>query len=260
MSAEFQPKQGMSTKKKWMIGCGGCLGVIIIGAIALAVLGSMGVNALKEASGSSVKEIFGASYKPEAEGYMAFGLPLKQGKFRSMAMMINGNRKLSVVAIDIDNLSDKPLLKSGQQELKKTIDTSDANERRNFLLVFEGALKQVSREIINSSRSGSSKIDDIQFQSTQFLSLDKSKLLPVGNAVVETSQRGKIFYSPSVVAMAPEMDKTGNHVVCLVVTNLNSVSEDPNTDFSEAQKSLREEVLSIVKNSELDDRLTLQGS
>lgn len=235
MNAEFQPKQGMSTKKKWMIGCGGCLGVVIIGAIALAVLGSMGVNALKEASGSSVKEIFGPSYKPEAAGYMAFGLPLKQGKLRSMAMMISQARNLSVIAFDVNaDALDTAVLKSGKPDQ------------------IAAYLKKTSEEITDSTRNSSSKIEGIEFKSVELLPLVKGKNLAVGNAVVKASKRGAMAYMPSAVALIPE---AGNHMVILVATDPNTASTDAGADFSEAQKSLRDEVSNIVKASELDDRL-----
>ncbi len=236
MNAELnQPKPGMTTKKKWIIGCGGCLGVVIIGAIALAVLGGLGFNALKEASGSSVKEIFGASYKPETAGYQAIGLPLKQGKLKNMVLLLNAEQGWFVVALDMEaKAADMQVLKSGKPELIRTY------------------LEKTSAEVSDSAQGGSSKIQDLRFNPAQLVPVGKGKTMPVAAAVAELEGKKGKAYGPAVAALVPE---AGQHLVVLVATSPAQSSTDPNADFSAEQKNLQDLVLKIVKDSELDDRL-----
>ena len=88
--------QGMSTKKKWIIGCGGCLVVVVIIGIILAVLIGKGVTDFMKNSDETSKAVFGETLP---EGYMTFGLPIpsKDGKVH-MAMLVSKDGDTMVMA------------------------------------------------------------------------------------------------------------------------------------------------------------------
>src|SRR5687767_14657693 len=107
-----EQKQGMSTKKKWLIGCGGCLGVLLVLAIVISILAGLGFNKLKDVSSQSVQNVFGSSFKPAP--YMAFGLPLAQKNLKNMVMMIDQGSGVTIFAVDTEVAErEARILKSG---------------------------------------------------------------------------------------------------------------------------------------------------
>lgn len=227
------PKAGMSTQKKWLIGCGGCLGALIILAIILAVIGWFVGNTVKDVSNKSVQEIFGPTYKPE--GYMAVGLPLGQANVKNMVMLLDTQRGKMLIAIDMKlRANDMHMIKAGQPEQVKKY------------------LEQTSEEI-SKGNSGSSKVQDIRFDSIESVALMPGGVkFPLANATVTAERRNQTAYSPAVAALIPEAD---DKMVVLVATDPNHSSTDSQADFTEEQKTLREEVLQIIRDSDLDDRL-----
>jgi hypothetical protein len=229
-----EQKQGMSTRKKWLIGCGGCLGVVLIVAIALAVLAGMGVNALKDVSNESVSAIFGKDFKPEPN--TAMGLPLGQKELKNMVFMFDQKRGLTVFAIDTEvSPTDARLLKSG-----------DSKQIETFL-------KHMSEEATSHNNSSSSaRLRDIHFNATGTVTLPNGKHFPVSKATMEAEKRGETTYSPTVAALIPEAN---NRLITIIALEPNSASSEPDTDFSHAQANLQTEVVRLVSNSALDDRL-----
>lgn len=238
MNAEMDssPKSGMSTQKKWLIGCGGCLGVLVILAIVLTALAWFVGNAVKDVSNKSVQQIFGPNYK--AEGYTAIGLPLGQANVKNMVLLINPQQGKTLVALDMAvSPSDMQVIKSGQQaQVKKYLETTST---------------QISQS--SSARSGSTKVEDIRIDAIESVALQPGgKQLPLANATVKAEQRKQISYSPAVAALIPEAN---NRMVVLIATDPQTSTTDNQADFSSQQKTLRDEVLQIIKDSDLDERL-----
>jgi hypothetical protein len=227
-------KQGMSTQKKWLIGCGGCLGVLLLIAVVLAVLAGMGVDALKNVSNQSVTEIFGKEFKPEP--YKAMGLPLGQKNLKNMVLLIEPKSGRTLFAVDT------ALSPSDAQQLEST----DPKH-------IEAFLKHMSEEITShSSRTSSSRLRNIRFDATTTITLPNGKHLPLTKATVEAERHGAVAYSPAVATLIPE----ANHrLITLISLDPNSGSSQANTDFSDTQADLQKELVHIISNSALDDRL-----
>lgn len=228
-----QPK-GMSTRKKWLIGCGGCLGVLVVLTVIIVVAASMGWDALQKASGGSVKAIFGESY--DTTGYTAMGLPLNQAQVKNMALLLSNDRSSMIFAIDTQaSQAEVDILESGNQE--------------QLQAYFKGLAGQFLK---SSASQSSSKLRDIQFAEPHYATLEAGKRYPIVYATVEGESKGKVIYMPCVVALLPE---TGNRVVSLISMAPKAASETPLPSFKDDQTQLDAELSRLIKDSELDDRL-----
>lgn len=242
MSTELvnEPSQGMSTRKKWLIGCGGCLGLIVILAIIITIIVAMGWDALNKASGQSVKEIFGPSYN--SSGYTAMGLPLGQPKTKNMAMLIGPDGSSIIFAIDT--------ISSPEQE-KVLLSQNPAMAQQFFS-------RMGSEFIANpSARSGASKLRSIQFDTPHYISLGPHKSYPVVYAIVEAKRSGKTSFMPCVAVMVPE----ANHrLITLISMAPKAAAAEVKASFRDDQAELEAELGRLIKDSELDDRLVSSQS
>jgi hypothetical protein len=225
---------GMSTQKKWLIGCGGCLAVLLVIAVAVSVLANLGMNALKNVSNQSVGNIFGKTFNPAP--YTAMGLPLGQKNLKNMVLLLNRPRGVMIFAVDTTlSATDAKLLESGDPKQ------------------VEAFLRRMSAEVTHrGNSSGSSHLRDIRFNVTQTVALTNGKRLPISKATMEAEKRGAIVYSPTTAAVIPEEN---HQLVALIAMNPNSNSPEPDTDFSHEQADLQTEILRIVSSSALADRL-----
>ncbi len=229
------PKPGWSTGKKWLVGCGGCLGLIVIIVIALGILAGMGVSQLQKMSGESVSEIFGSNYKPTE--YTALGIPLQTQKLKQVAMLINAQKGLVVFAAKA-TLTDKEFTElrneTGQQDFLKSIEALAKSNQQNGQ---NGKVKSMRLDKLYNHKIGPLK---------QFI---------VGNATLTLEKKdGSTSYSPISAAIIPETD---NNLVVLAALNGQAQSSDPAAKFETEQKNLEEEVFKIIQDSELDDRVSL---
>jgi hypothetical protein len=229
-------------KKWWIIGCGGCLLVTLLMAIAIVLLAGAGVNSLKGASEGAVQDVFGAHFKPPA-GYVSIGLPIgklgTRSEVRNIVLLVNGKEDLSVIAIDKT---------AGRFE-------TDALGSHNPAKVDDYMKRSVDTLIAESGRSSSSsKLNDMQFSGgTQFVPLANGKKIPCRTGVAEMSHRGRIVYGPAVVALVPE---ASNRVVSLLMLGGNHAADgDAQNDFSSGQKDIEARLIQIIQDSDLDDRV-----
>lgn len=229
------PKPGMSTQKKWLIGCGGCLGVLVLLAIVLGVLGWFFGNSLKDMSNKSVQDIFGPNYQPE--GYMAIGMPVGQANVKNMVMLLDTRQGKMLIGLDMG-------VKPGDMQIIKS---GNAAQIQKYL-------EQTSAQINESSAAGgNAKVQDIRFDTIESVALKPGGIkFPVANTTVQAERKGQISYSPAVAALIPE---AGNKLVVLVAADPKNSSSDSQADFSEEQKTLKTEVLQVIQDSDLDDRL-----
>ena len=241
MSTEYvgeQPKSGMSTRKKWLIGCGGCLGLLALIGIMITVLVSMGWNTLQKVSGDSVKDIFGKSY--DTSGYTALGLPL--GEQVRMAMLIAADQSSIIMAMETKaKPADYEKLMSSKPEVIQQY--------------FEGMSEQFLAQ--SSQGSSSAKIEELKLEALHFGKLPAGKQYPIIYATAKTQSKGQIAYMPAVVVVIPEAQ---NKVVSLISTAPKSTTEDSAADFKADQKALETELDRVIRDSELDDRLVTEKS
>lgn len=228
-----EPK-GMSTRKKWLIGCGGCLGLFVILTLIIVVAASMGWDALQKASGGSVKAIFGESY--DTTGYTTMGLPLNQKQVKNMAMLLSNDQGSMIVAIDT-------------QASQAEVDILESGNPEQLQAYFKGLGGQFLK---SSASQGRSKLRDIQFAEPHYAQLENGKRYPIVYATVEGENKDKMIYMPCVVVLVPE---TGNRVISLISLAPKAASETPLPSFKEDQAQLDAELSRLIKDSELDERL-----
>jgi hypothetical protein len=231
-------KQGMSTQKKWLIGCGGCLGVVVLVAAVVAALAGLGFNALKDVSNQSVQSMFGKSFNPDP--YMAMGLPLEQKNLRNMVMLLNQQRGITIIGMDTE-------LSETEADVLKSGDPKD----------IEAYLKRMGAQATASSGGGSSQMRDVRFEGLTTVQLKNGKSFPLSRATVEAERRGTVSYSPAVAALLPQPD---NRLVVLIALDPINAASKPDADLSHPQAALQTEVVRIVNDSELDDRLASAGA
>lgn len=234
--ASDQSPKGMSTGKKWLIGCGGCLTVLVVLAIVAVVLVSNGWNALQKGSSESVKKLFGDSYN--SEGYLAFGMPLNKPVNGSMVMMMSTDQSVMIFALDTAGLGQQLSLlqKADDKALQTFFDT-------------------VGKDFVNSAQArqgATGKFQGLTFQKPHFVTLSAQKRYPVVYAVMETEKQGQTTFVPVTAAFIPESTDHGVLLLALSPTQSSTVAD---TNFESVQKGLEEKLNVLVKDSELDDRL-----
>jgi hypothetical protein len=238
---EDKPQKG-GAKKWWLIGCGGCLGLLLIVAAAVVALCGLGVNALKETSGKAASDIFGPHYQPT--DYQVIAFPI--GQFAPDTHMLNfamllptHGKGTAVFAFDtqISN-ADVHAIKSRDPKRIATY------------------LQTMSDKMIAASHrsSSSSRINGVQFGKTMLVTLENGKQFAINGAVAELERRGKVIYAPSVAALVPEAQ---NRLVTLfAVGNQENQPADMQTqNFKPEQAVLGEDLKTIIQDSALDERL-----
>ena len=225
-----------STKKKWVVGCSGCLGVVVLLVAGIGVLAGMGVNSLMQVSNEAVGSIFGPSYKPA--NYMAMGLPISSKSMQGMAMLINQRKGSLVFAVQTKLPEDQlAILRSGQLQQMQTV------------------VKKLADDAIADSQqreSSSGKLQSFRLDKIYNLSLAPNKIYTVCNATLEVEKRGAVSYSPTSVALIPEANDS---LVVLATFSSSNTSTSADTHFDSEQNEMQQEVLQVIKDSELDDRL-----
>lgn len=226
---------GMSTRKKWLIGCGGCLGAMVVLTLIMGIALFMGWNALQKASGDSIKDIFGPSY--DTTGYKAFGLPINQKNFKRVALLLSNDG--STIIFAIDTVGTPAEIKVLQNGTKEQLDAYFKTMGSQFL---KGA----------SAQDRTSKLRDIQFAESHYAKLDGGKHYPVVYMTVEGANKGKVGFIPGVFTLIPE---ASNEIVALVALAPKATAPEPLPSFKEDQALLEAELGRMIKDSELDDRL-----
>jgi hypothetical protein len=234
---EQGPKNGWSTKKKWVVGCSGCLGMVLLLAIGLAVLAGMGVNSVMNVSNQGVATIFGPSYKPN--NYMAMGLPINNRSVKAMALLI-GQDKGSLLFAFQTSLPEKQIriLQSGKVQLMQPL------------------LNRMADEAVASAQSSGSsaeKINALQLTRIYNLNLSPDKVYIVCNATIEVEKKGVTYYAPMAITLLPE---PAGQLAILAMMNTKDSSSSEDTNFAPVHEEMQKQLLQLITDSELDDRLS----
>jgi hypothetical protein len=220
--------------KKWLIGCGGCLIVLILLVAGIIALGGLGFNYMKQASEKTTQELLGKKYEPPAN-YTVIGLPWGQKDLKSVILMVDAQRGTTLMLID-------------------TLIPSDANK-----LLKEGKPDQISQfiqEVSHKATSGPGSkgtqvnVSDLRLESVQTAKLKNGKTFPLCTA--KTFEKNKGTYSPVVIAMLPEAEQ---RLIIVMALDPRNASTDPKAHFHVAYQNLEQELLKIINDSDLDDRL-----
>ncbi len=222
--------------KLLIIGCGGCLGILIVLAVVVGIAISTGWNSLQKGSSESVKKLFGESYN--SEGYLAFGMPLNKPVNGSMVMMMSTDQSAMIFALDTDGLGHELSL----------LQQSDDKALQEF---FNGLGKDFLKNS-QASQSSTGKFQGLEFQKPHFVTLSAQKRYPVVYAVMETKKNEQITYIPVTAGLIPVSNQRAVLLLALSPTQSSTVAD---TNFEAVQKELEEKLNLLVKDSELDDRL-----
>ncbi len=231
-----QPEAGKpnSNKKKWIIGCSGCLVVVVILVVAVAILGGVAFNKLVQTSNTTVQEILGDSYKAP-QGTTAIGIPVGQGEIRKMVILLDLDHGHAVFALQANIAeSDMAQIKSGDKAK------------------IEEYIKRFGQYMQTNASSSKLDLANAKFDSTALAELPNGKAFPLSLAVVKTTNRKGESYTPVAIGIIPEGPTT---LVAVLLMDGQNASTSPDTDFSSAEKILSADMMTFIISTELDDRL-----
>lgn len=225
---------GSNNKKWWIIGCGGCLVALVLLVIGIVALGGLGFNYVKQASEKTTQELLGKNYVPPAN-YTVIGLPWGQKELKSVILMVDAQRGTTIMLIDtvVPPEVGKLLKEGNPQQISKFI-------------------QDVSTKATSSPGSKGAQVDvsDLRLESIHTVKLTNGKTLPLCTA--KTYDKNKGTYSPVVVALLPEAEQ---RLIIAMGLDPRNASSDPKARFQVAYQTLETELLKIVNDSDLDERL-----
>ncbi len=226
--------KGMSTRKKWLIGCGGCLGVLVVLAVIAVVAISTGWNSLQKGSSESVKKLFGESYN--SEGYLAFAIPWGKPAEANLVMMLSSDQSTLIIAQDKVGLKPQWAVKADDKAFQAFFET----------------VGKIMAQASQTQQGIPGTLRGLEFQKPHFVTLNAQKCYPVVYGVIEKEKQGQPVFVPVTAAFIPESVEGG---VLLLAFSPSQSSQSADTNFESVQKSLEEKLNLLVKDSELDDRL-----
>lgn len=234
MSDTAPSSEQSNTKKKWLIGCGGCLGAVIILGIILAVLVMFGFNSCQKASQGAINQVLGPQYKAP-EGSTAIGLPWGQNDLKNVIMIVNQQTGLTMFVIDTVVPAD----------VSQVLKSEDPEKISAFI-------RQISSKAISGPGHKQTKVDvsNLKIESIHTVKLPNKKSLPFCHA--KTYQKENNTYGPAVVALLPE---SKNRVIVLLSLDPRNTSTDPKSHFKLAYQTLERELFRLIIESDLDDRM-----
>lgn len=224
------PPASNNNKKFLIFGCGGCLVIVLIGALVFLALGWMGCNMAMKLSNESVQTIFGEGYDPGKSGYIAIGIPgMGNPELGAAAALINQNTGILLAAVELN---------------------ADPNQ--------EGSAEEASAEGYMeqaSSYMGGTELAGVNMQNMQ---MDDMRMVKLANGKAFMLMLGKVStnkdqqYSPAAMALLP---LHGNRMVILIASATKTKADDSNADFAPQYQQLEQEISRAVTEGTLDDRL-----
>ncbi len=220
----------MTNKQKWLMGCGGCLVVLVLLAIVIGIGLMLGINQFKQGSDETTQAIFGDN--PPA-GYTTIGIPkgLLQDKAQ-IVFMLNPNTQNLVFVFAIPT-SKQPIFNTSSPQ------------------AMEKSLNQFLEENVDEATQQSSGINlqDLQIEKVQNTKLPNGKTFPT--AYVRIHDQNKNTYTPCVFGLLQEESQ----VVAILASNPATTSEVSETDFSMDYETLTAELKNIIMSTTLESRL-----
>ena len=171
---------------------------------------------------------------------MAFGLPIGQANIKNLAMVTYTNPSMIVFA--------------GQSELSPEQSEMITSGK---LQQVQALIQKMGEEASASNQDKSNQFRSIRFNQMYKLNLAPNKAYTVCNATLEVERRGTVAYFPTSIALLPEEN---NNLVVLAAWNPNNSSTDPEAKFDNVQKSMQEQLLKVIHESELANRISVTGA
>ncbi|MBY0402391.1 MAG: hypothetical protein K2X66_00690 [Cyanobacteria bacterium] len=216
----------MGSKKAWLIGCGGCLTVIIIAAI---ILGIWGYSSFTESSNKSAKAVFGEKLP---EGYIPFGIPMGKSDTdnQHFVMLVNGTSGKFMMALEMPS--------------------EDPATMATLLQNPEALSATIESQLAQSGSSSSGKIHKIE---TSQITLPSKEKYPSFNIVL--NQREK--YVPLVGTL---LTYTTPKMIILIVMDPNKGSTDANTDFAPMFAPMNQELEKVLGETEITKNMQMPST
>lgn len=226
--------QDWNSNKKWLIGCGGCLLVIILLVAGLFALGGLGLNFMKETSEKTTQDMLGKDYVPPAQ-YTVIGMPWGQKELKSVILLVDAQRGTTLMLIDTQIPPDaNKLLKEGRPE------------------EISAFIEEISSKATSGpgKQNATVKVNELHLESIRTVKLKNGKTLPLCTAKTFDKNRGT--YSPMVIALLP---KARQRMIIAMGLDPRDTSIDPKARFKVAYETLEAELLQVINDSDLDERL-----
>lgn len=208
--------------KKWLIGCGGCMGLLLILALVLGGLGWWGYNAYMGSSKEALAEIFGDT--PPAGYQPLIGLKLPDsdnpGESMPMTLLINPTGKTMVFAM-------KTRFTPEQMALLQSDDAAQLGT----------LIQQAMESTKNADASGDLTVH-------QVVELDTAKGPVRALQASIASKRGRV---PLIGAFIPQA--TGQHVKILALMSPGSQSANPDASFEEEFGWMTTQLTQVISES-----------
>lgn len=208
----------LSTNQKWLIGCGGCLGVVVV--IIALIIGAIAV--WHQSSVDMVSRLMGK----EPTGYMTiFGVEDKKIAF---AMMVSPKDKDMLM-----------LIKSPEDpafdQIQKQPDTKDPQKLAEVQSLLERS---------NAASSRSSSMDKLQLEAIRTLKVAGK---PVKALDIKMSgDSGTVLAALAVVIPTADQKE-----ILLIEMDLGNQSSDPQQDFTSVYQSMSQSMTAILSESTL---------
>ncbi len=204
--------------KKWLIGCGGCLGVVLVIVVAVAGLGYWGVDTLVKGSAGATSAIFGET---APEGYMAmFGMKDDTGEGTTMVMMVgpdSGN-----VLIGLETPADKTEMEA-----------------------FQSGDPEKLKPLINKALSnGGDSVDNLQTLGMDTLNTTAGNVLAI--RLSATSNSGKT--TPALVSLLPLQN---SRLKLAILINGNTRSSRSDALFEEDFELMLRDMTDLINGTDI---------
>lgn len=213
-------------KKAWIIGCGGCLTLIVVVVIAAVIWGVSSYNGMTE---GAAKSVFGEKLPPGYHIIMGIPIPDKRGKQVNFVMMMNDKTSKIVLAID-------------------TYSAAGANSEMKEMMKDPEALSAYMTEQLKHSNSKrSSKVESITIKP---LKLNAKDTIPAMRMVM--NQEGE--YSPvsGTMLFYPE-----DRMVVLILMDPMAKGDSATSDFTSNFSLMEDEMIKLILGTDLSKNLEM---
>ncbi len=203
--------------KKWLIGCGGCLGVVLVLVIAGAGLLWWGGSTFMEGSQKTAETVFGDRLPPDYMTVFGMPIPSKDGEIKMVFLM-----------------------HPQTQQVLFAMDSPLPEEQRDMIL--SGNSENVETLIQQAmASSNSSNVESMELMRTTPLRT------PAGSVMaLEFRMQSDEGYTPLVVGLIPIQ---GDRMKILMLMDPATVSRNPDADFSSEFDQMASEMESVIAQS-----------
>lgn len=240
----------VSKKKWWLIGCGGCLGVVVLLVIAVVILGAVGFNTFKENNKKLTGDLFGSEQALSGYTVLAFPFPMPTGDSFEMQ---------NIAVLTPRQKGRFPLFAWKGQVAE--VDISDVRSHQPARVkAYAQRMSDAFLKLVKSGRTNTraNRVEDIQFQSTSSLPLKNGKRVSIARLTITVvTRQGERVQAPASLALLPQ---TGSSMIIVLAY---AKGADPATQpatlalLKNQHASMEQQLGSLIDSSTLDDRSLL---